>query len=185
MPTASARDCSGCPNAESSDAWLYERRSIGTDNADRQATFYSRSRQALWVKGETSGNYLNVKEIVLRFRYDPIKATISGPVCHTGTDTCFGEKNEYSDFLLELETIIKDRKTNPVEGSYTSKLFAEGVNRSPEVGRKQLAHHCGKGFRPRDIEMRPRTMLFHFLILLSKKKINLSEVIDILESRAR
>src|SRR5215211_4434630 len=80
-----------------------------------KVTFFSRSRQTLWTKGETSGNYLEVKEILPDCDNDTllIKAIPSGAICHTGADTCFKEKNESDNFLFELEEIIKNRRQNP------------------------------------------------------------------------
>jgi phosphoribosyl-ATP pyrophosphohydrolase/phosphoribosyl-AMP cyclohydrolase len=90
-----------------------------------KVTFFSRSKNRLWTKGEESGNFLLLKSISsdcdedsLLIKVDPV-----GPVCHTGADTCWGEKNLNSNFLFQLEQIIADRKNNPSEKSYTSSLF--------------------------------------------------------------
>jgi len=95
-------------------------------NNEKRVTFYSRSKKRLWTKGEESGNFLNVDEIKMDCDNDTllIKANPSGPVCHTGSDTCFNEKNKSADFLRELEQIIENRKNNPTDKSYTSSLFA-------------------------------------------------------------
>ena len=89
-------------------------------------TFFSRSRGRIWTKGETSGNFLQVREILADCDGDTllVKAIPSGPVCHTGADTCFGEDNQPTEisspeFLFYLESVIRDRRTNPVEGSYS------------------------------------------------------------------
>ena len=97
-----------------------------------KATFYSRSKKRLWTKGETSGNYLMVKEILIDCDQDTIliKANPVGPTCHTGNDTCFNEVvEEKNDFLYELEKIISDRKNNPTDESYTASLFKKGINK--------------------------------------------------------
>src|SRR4030042_1491964 len=97
-----------------------------------KVTFYSRSKQRLWTKGETSGNYLIVKEILLDCDGDTllIKVNPMGPVCHTGADTCFAETNKATgDFIYQLEEIIRDRQKNPREGSYTNKLFNKGIKK--------------------------------------------------------
>ena len=96
-----------------------------------KVTFYSRSRRAIWIKGETSGNFLRVENVLIDCDTDTIliKARPTGPVCHTGADTCFGEQNEPEDFLLRLAETIKDRKANPKENSYTAKLFASGLSK--------------------------------------------------------
>src|SRR4026207_554719 len=99
-------------------------------NVEGKVTFFSRSKQRLWTKGETSNNFLLVKEIISDCDNDTllIKAIPTGPVCHTGADTCFKETN--SSFSLEkLESIIADRKNNPSASSYTSSLFAKGINK--------------------------------------------------------
>src|ERR1051325_1402804 len=97
---------------------------------ENRVTFFSRSQNRLWTKGETSGNFLNVKKILVDCDSDTIliKANPVGPACHTGADTCFNEKNSAS-FLLKLQEIIKDRKNNPSEKSYTASLFKEGINK--------------------------------------------------------
>ncbi|MDQ3711696.1 MAG: bifunctional phosphoribosyl-AMP cyclohydrolase/phosphoribosyl-ATP diphosphatase HisIE, partial [Acidobacteriota bacterium] len=106
-----------------------------------KATFFSRSRQKLWTKGETSGNFLDVTEILLDCDADTIliKANPHGTVCHTGTDTCFNEINEGENFLFELEKTIRARKTEPKADSYTSKLFAKGINKiAQKVGEEAV-----------------------------------------------
>jgi phosphoribosyl-ATP pyrophosphohydrolase/phosphoribosyl-AMP cyclohydrolase len=93
-------------------------------------TFYSRSKNRLWTKGETSGNHLKFISAKLDCDRDTllIQAIPSGPVCHQGTDTCFGESTA-KGFIYELEATIKDRKENPQEGSYTTSLFSRGINK--------------------------------------------------------
>ncbi len=95
-------------------------------------TFFSRTKQRLWTKGETSSNFLLVKDILLDCDQDTllIKATPQGPTCHTGADTCWMEKNEdKAIFLNYLKKVIRDRKNNPTEQSYTSSLFNKGINK--------------------------------------------------------
>src|SRR5688572_33174449 len=108
--------------------------------AEGKVTFFSRSKQRLWTKGEASNNFLLVKEIIKDCDNDTllIKASPTGPVCHTGADTCFNEQN--SSFSLEkLESIITDRKNNPVESSYTTSLFAKGINKiAQKVGEEAV-----------------------------------------------
>jgi phosphoribosyl-ATP pyrophosphohydrolase/phosphoribosyl-AMP cyclohydrolase len=109
-------------------------------------TFFSRSRQRIWTKGETSGNFLQLREILTDCDGDTllVKAIPSGPVCHTGADTCFGEENEPGEisspeFLFYLENVIKDRRTNPIEGSYTNHLFSRGLNKiAQKVGEEAV-----------------------------------------------
>ena len=96
----------------------------------QKVTFFSRSKNRLWTKGEESGNYLFVKEIKADCDNDTllIKAEPAGPVCHTGADTCWDEENTSDNFLVQLENIITERKNNPTKQSYTSDLFAKGIN---------------------------------------------------------
>jgi phosphoribosyl-ATP pyrophosphohydrolase/phosphoribosyl-AMP cyclohydrolase len=114
--------------------------SLAKTNADGKVTFFSRSKERLWTKGETSNNFLLVKEIIVDCDNDTllIKASPTGPVCHTGADTCFNENN--SSFSLEkLEAIIADRKNNPSASSYTSSLFAKGINKiAQKVGEEAV-----------------------------------------------
>ncbi|MCI5451372.1 bifunctional phosphoribosyl-AMP cyclohydrolase/phosphoribosyl-ATP diphosphatase HisIE, partial [bacterium] len=106
-------------------------------------TFYSRSRKCLWTKGETSGNYLKLVDIKVDCDNDTllVKAVPQGPVCHTGTDTCWGETNEASPllFLSELSDFIECRHREMPEGSYTTSLFRDGLNRmAQKVGEEAL-----------------------------------------------
>ena len=154
-----------------------------------RVTFYSRSRQCLWRKGETSGNFLEVDEILLDCDSDSIliKATPTGPVCHTGEDTCFGEQNEHADFLFELEGIIRDRKTNPKDGSYTSKLFAGGLNRiAQKVGEEavELVIEAKDSDEDR-FRSEAADLLYHLLVLFAEKNVDLQEVLGTLEQRSR
>ncbi len=107
-----------------------------------KVTFYSRTRKTLWTKGETSGNFLHVVSMADDCDNDTllIKVRPDGPTCHTGNDTCFNEKNSTaSDFLQQLENVIKARKQTPVEGSYTNKLFDKGVNKiAQKVGEEAV-----------------------------------------------
>src|SRR6188768_664392 len=107
---------------------------------ENKVTFFSRSKQRLWTKGETSNNFLLVNDITVDCDNDTllIKASPTGPVCHTGADTCFNENN--SSFSLEkLEGIIADRKNNPSASSYTSSLFAKGINKiAQKVGEEAV-----------------------------------------------
>src|ERR1700722_2508295 len=98
---------------------------------EKRVTFYSRSKKRLWTKGEESGNYLNVQDMLADCDNDAIliKAIPEGPVCHTGADTCWNEKNESNDFLPHLESIIQKRKNEPSDKSYTTSLFKAGINK--------------------------------------------------------
>lgn len=154
-----------------------------------KATFYSRSRQKLWTKGETSGNFLEVKEILSDCDDDTIliKANPSGAVCHTGAETCFDERNESSNFLDQLERIIRERRENPSENSYTSQLFAKGLNKiAQKVGEEAVELVIEA--KDDDAELfknEAADLLFHLLILLQAKSVGLQDVVQILEERHR
>jgi len=152
-----------------------------------KVTFFSRSKNRLWTKGEESGNYLLLKSISsdcdddsLLIKVDPV-----GPVCHTGADTCWNEKNINSNFLFELEKIIIDRKNNPSEKSYTSSLFEKGINKiAQKVGEEAVELVIEAKDNDADLfKNEAADLLFHFLILLQAKGHSLSEIQDILISR--
>jgi phosphoribosyl-ATP pyrophosphohydrolase/phosphoribosyl-AMP cyclohydrolase len=151
-----------------------------------KVTFYSRSRNRLWTKGETSGNSLEVNEILTDCDSDTIliKATPAGPVCHTGADTCFGEKNE-QNFLFRLEEIIKDRKINPKEDSYTSRLFSKGLNKiTQKVGEEAVELIIeAKDSDNERFKSEAADLLYHLLVLFAEKNIELQAVLDTLKAR--
>jgi phosphoribosyl-ATP pyrophosphohydrolase/phosphoribosyl-AMP cyclohydrolase len=152
-----------------------------------KVTFYSRSRQTLWIKGETSGNELRVERILIDCDNDTvlIKATPAGPACHTGSDTCFGETNEQSDFLFEIEEIIRHRKSNPVEGSYTSELFDSGLDRiAQKVGEEAIELIIeAKGADKERFTAEAGDLIYHFLVLLAQKNVALDDVFRELRRR--
>ena len=164
----------------------------------KKVTFFSRSRRKLWTKGETSGNFLNVEKILLDCDADTIliKAKPAGVVCHTGADTCFGEENlpataqsgkENENFLFELEAIIKDRKENPSEDSYTTKLFAKGINKiAQKVGEEAVELVIeAKDDNADLLKNEAADLLYHFLVLLAAKNVGLNEVLETLKQRKR
>jgi phosphoribosyl-AMP cyclohydrolase / phosphoribosyl-ATP pyrophosphohydrolase len=159
-------------------------------------TFYSRSKHRLWTKGETSGHYLLVKEIKTDCDNDTIliKALPQGPVCHTGADTCFNEKNDRPApekeeksfaFLNELERIITDRKNNPTEKSYTASLFAKGINKmAQKVGEEAVELVIEAKDQNNDLFLNEGAdLLFHYLILLQAKGFTLQDIVAVLEKR--
>ena len=154
--------------------------------AEGKVTFYSRSKQRLWTKGETSGNFLFVKEILPDCDNDTIliKAKPAGPVCHTGADTCFNESN--SGFVLEtLEKIIADRKETPSDSSYTSSLFAKGINKiAQKVGEEavELVIESKDDSKEKFLN-EAADLLFHYLVLLRAKNYQLGDVVGVLASR--
>lgn len=154
---------------------------------ERRVTFFSRSKKRLWTKGEESGNFLNVDTMLIDCDSDSIliKATPLGPTCHTGSDTCFNEKNTPVDFLSRLEQIINDRKNNPNDKSYTSSLFAKGINKiAQKVGEEAIELVIEAKDTNADLfKNEAADLLFHYLILLSAKGYNLTEITNVLHSR--
>ena len=156
---------------------------------EKRVTFFSRSKNRLWTKGEESGNFLNVTEIKMDCDKDTllIKVNPVGPVCHTGSDTCFKEKNTDSDFLLELEQIINNRKENPSDKSYTSSLFAKGINKiAQKIGEEatELVIEA-KDNDDQKFKNEAADFLFHYLILLQAKGFRFSDVMDVLLKRQK
>jgi phosphoribosyl-AMP cyclohydrolase / phosphoribosyl-ATP pyrophosphohydrolase len=151
-------------------------------------TFFSRSKQRLWTKGETSGNFLHVREIRIDCDNDTllIKVQPVGPVCHTGADTCFQETNQgKAAFLNYLKQVIRQRKQQPDEKSYTSSLFKKGVNKvAQKVGEEAVELVIEAKDDNADLfKGEAADLLFHFLVLLEHKDIDLDEVIDVLRQR--
>lgn len=156
-------------------------------NELQQVTFFSRSKNRLWTKGEESGNFLFVKEIKVDCDNDTllIQVNPAGPVCHTGADTCWNEKNEPGDFLFKLENIIADRKDNRDERSYTSSLFEKGINKiAQKVGEEAVELVIEAKDDNVDLfKEEAADLLFHYLILLQAKGFRLNDVIGVLKSR--
>ncbi len=153
-----------------------------------KVTFFSRSKQRLWTKGETSENYLMVKEILLDCDQDTllIKVLPMGPTCHTGADTCWFEKNEdKTTFLTHLKKVIRERKNNPTDKSYTSSLFAKGTNKiAQKVGEEAVELVIEAKDDNKDLFLgEAADLIFHYLVLLEQKNIDLDEIIDVLQAR--
>jgi len=145
-------------------------------------TFYSRSRQCLWTKGETSGNYLHVVSIKSDCDNDTllIQANPDGPTCHTGTDTCWGEENKPNPllFLSELSDFIEKRHEEMPEGSYTTSLFKDGLNRmAQKVGEEalELVIEATNGTNDRLI-YEGSDMLYHLIVLLTSKGLRIEDM---------
>jgi len=158
-----------------------------TQNSGK-VTFFSRSRQQLWTKGETSGNFLLVKDLLVDCDNDTvlIKATPAGPVCHTGTATCFEQTNR-SGVLTELERVIRDRRDNPNDTSYTSNLFADGINKiAQKVGEEsvELIIEALAG-NPERVKQEAADLLYHFLVLLAAVDIPFGDVTEVLKARRK
>lgn len=154
---------------------------------EKRVTFFSRSKNRLWTKGEESKNYLDVNSILIDCDEDTIliKATPTGPVCHTGDDTCFKEKNNSKNFLFELESIIAERKNNPSDTSYTSSLFKKGINKiAQKVGEEAVEVVIEAKDNNKDLFVNEAAdLLYHYLILLQAKDSSLKEIIAVLEER--
>ena len=147
-----------------------------------KVTFWSRSRQALWTKGETSGNYLHVVEIKNDCDKDTLLIYVhpQGPVCHTGSDTCWGEENTQNPllFLSELNDFIEKRHQEMPEGSYTTSLFRDGLNRmAQKVGEEalELVIEATNGTNERLI-YEGSDMLYHLIVLLTSKGIRIEDM---------
>lgn len=159
--------------------------------AEGKVTFFSRSKQRLWTKGETSDNFLHVKQILVDCDGDTIliKANPAGPTCHTGADTCFGETNTgKASFLNYLQKqVIRERKLNPSEESYTSKLFARGVNKMAQKVGEEAVEVVIEAKDTNDDLFKGEVadLLFHLLVLLEHKNVDLDDVIDVLTTRHR
>lgn len=158
-----------------------------TENEDK-VTFFSRSRNRLWTKGETSGNYLFVKEITTDCDNDTllIKVNPAGPVCHMGSTSCFGEETA-KGFLFQLEQIINQRIDDNIQDSYTNKIYRQGINKvAQKVGEEAVELIIEA--KDDNIELfknEAADLLYHFLILLKAKNIKLTDVEKILQDRHR
>lgn len=153
---------------------------------EKRVTFFSRSKNRLWTKGETSGNFLELVEIRKDCDSDTllIKANPAGPVCHTGADTCFNEVNDHWN-LNSLEAIIKSRKENPVPGSYTNKLFDSGINKmAQKVGEEAVEMVIEAKDNNKELFLNESAdLMYHYLVLLTAKGYSLQDVIDVLKKR--
>ena len=155
----------------------------------KRVTFWSRSRNTLWTKGETSGNYLHLVDIKTDCDHDTllVQAIPDGPTCHTGTDTCWGEENEANPllFLSELQDFINKRKEEMPAGSYTTKLFSDGINRiAQKVGEEALETviEATNGSNEK-IVYEASDMLYHLTVLLAAKGLRIEDVAKELRKR--
>ncbi len=157
--------------------------------ATKLVTFFSRSRGKLWTKGETSGNLLHLEDIKADCDNDAllVKARPDGPVCHTGADTCWGEKNEPRDmaFLSELQDFIERRHEEMPEGSYTTSLFSDGLNRmAQKVGEEALEAviEAVNGTDER-LVYEAADMMYHLTVLLTAKGLRIEDIARELRER--
>ena len=155
----------------------------------RHVTFWSRTRQTLWTKGETSGHFLNLVSMQIDCDNDTLLVKVHpiGPTCHTGTDTCWGEENDMNPllFLTELQDFINKRKEEMPEGSYTTKLFRDGVNKiAQKVGEEALETVIEATNGTKDhLIYEASDLLYHLLVLLTEKGLRIEEVAAELQKR--
>ena len=155
----------------------------------KKVTFWSRSRNCLWTKGETSGNFLNLVDIKIDCDNDTllVSATPDGPTCHKGTDTCWGEVNEQNPllFLTELQDFINRRHEEMPEGSYTTSLFKDGINRiAQKVGEESLEAiiEATNGTNEKLI-YEASDMIYHLIVLLTSKGLRIEDIAAELQKR--
>ncbi len=150
-------------------------------------TFFSRSKQRLWTKGEESGHWLTLVNLAVDCDNDTllIKARPNGSVCHTGADTCWNEPNTHPSFLAQLEAIIEARSSAPPEESYTARMLAKGINKvAQKVGEEAVELVIEAKDDNKELFLgEAADLLFHYLLLLKAKGYKLHEVMEVLESR--
>ncbi|SEM62743.1 phosphoribosyl-ATP pyrophosphatase /phosphoribosyl-AMP cyclohydrolase [Prevotella sp. ne3005] len=155
----------------------------------KKVTFWSRSRNCLWTKGETSGNFLHMVDIKIDCDNDTllVKANPDGPTCHTGTDTCWGEVNEQNPllFLTELQDFINRRHNEMPEGSYTTKLFKDGINKiAQKVGEEALETVIeATNGTSEHLVYEASDLLYHLVVMLASKGLRIEQVAEELHKR--
>ena len=153
---------------------------------EKKVTFFSRSKQRLWTKGETSGNFLHLVDILPDCDQDTllVKVNPAGPACHTGADTCFKETNTGWN-LSALEKVIHDRKSNPKQGSYTTTLFESGLNKiAQKVGEEAVELVIEAKDNNKDLFLNEAAdLMYHYLVLLQAKGYSLGDVENVLKER--
>jgi phosphoribosyl-AMP cyclohydrolase / phosphoribosyl-ATP pyrophosphohydrolase len=156
--------------------------------SENRVTFYSRSRNALWTKGETSGNYLNVVSIAADCDNDALLITVNpqGPTCHTGNESCFSSEDS-KGFIYELEKTIDERITANNEASYTNKLYKKGINKvAQKLGEEAVELVIeAKDNNPELFKNEAADLLYHYLILLRAKGFSLEDIEHVLYSRSK
>lgn len=154
----------------------------------KKVTFWSRTRNCLWTKGETSGNFLHLVDMKIDCDNDTllVKANPDGPTCHTGTDTCWGEENEMNPvlFLTKLQDFINKRHEEMPEGSYTTKLFRDGINRiAQKVGEEALETVIEATSGGDKLTYEASDLLYHLIVLLTAKGLRIEDVVRELQQR--
>lgn len=154
---------------------------------NNKVTFFSRTKNTLWVKGETSGNILELIDIKTDCDFDTLLIYVKpkGPTCHTGDYSCFGIKENHSKFLHQLFQLIKSRKTELPEGSYTTALYQKGTNRIiQKVGEEAIETVIAAKNRDRDeIINEVSDLFYHLFVMLAEQDIEFDEIINNLHSR--
>lgn len=162
------------------------REALAKTLSENKLTFFSRTRERLWTKGETSGNYLHLVEVKLDCDDDTLlfKVRPEGPTCHTGSDTCFNEVNTFSG-LEFLEAIIQERKKNPMPGSYTNQLFDSGINKvAQKVGEEAVELIIEAKDDNKELFLNEAAdLMYHYLVLLTAKGYQLEDVLAVLRQR--
>jgi phosphoribosyl-ATP pyrophosphohydrolase/phosphoribosyl-AMP cyclohydrolase len=155
---------------------------------EKLVTFYSRTKNRLWTKGEESGNFLDVVDMIADCDNDTILVKVNprGPVCHTGADTCFNEENaDVLAFLGYLQNLIDRRKTEMPEGSYTTKLFQKGINKiAQKVGEEAVELVIEAKDQNDELFLNEAAdLVFHLFVLLTAKNYRIEDVVKVLQSR--
>lgn len=157
-----------------------------TLNSDK-VTFYSRTKQRLWTKGETSGNFLKLVDIYPDCDNDTllILAHPIGPTCHNGTESCFAPAQSQWGFLYELENLLRERKSASPDSSYTAQLYASGTKRiAQKVGEEGVETALAATVNDREeLKNEASDLLYHLMVLLQDQSLSLSDVIDCLQKR--
>ncbi len=154
---------------------------------ENKVTFFSRSKNRLWTKGETSGNFLSVRNIEIDCDQDTllIHAIPTGPTCHKGNDTCFGNKKNRNTSLKFLEDVIQARKANPDKNSYTTKLLTGNINKvAQKVGEEAVELVIEAKDNNEELFLNEAAdLMYHYLVLLAAKEYELNDVIKVLRQR--
>jgi phosphoribosyl-ATP pyrophosphohydrolase/phosphoribosyl-AMP cyclohydrolase len=154
--------------------------------AEKKVTFFSRTKNRLWTKGETTGHFLELVDILIDCDQDTllIKANPVGPTCHTGADTCFNEDNQQWS-LESLERLVQDRKANPKKGSYTNTLLDSGINKvAQKVGEEAVELIIEAKDNNQDLFLgEAADLMYHYIVLLVAKGYSLQNVLAVLKKR--
>ncbi len=162
---------------------------VAQTQATGKITFFSRSKNRLWTKGEESGNFLLLVSMSVDCDNDTLlmQANPQGPTCHTGADTCWNEKNMSENFLWQLEKTIAQRRNDAPENSYTAKMFAKGLNKiAQKVGEEAVELVIEAKDDNKDLFLNEAAdLLFHYLMLLQAKDFQLNDVLEVLKGRVK